>query len=185
MTSTATPKRTPTGTSQATIHTSADSPVRLDPAKIRKAMAKRSFATLATSSPITQPHVAGVLYEMVGTDLWISTIRDSRKVRNIEANERVAVTIPVRRLPVGPPSTIQFQGTAEVFDSGAPEVTALAESGAIKSITGHGELALPGGCFVRITPARRLHTYGLGLSLWKLIRDPLNASGSINLDALR
>ena len=39
----------------------------------------------------------------------------SRKVRNIASNADVAVCIPVRRLPVGPPSTIIFQATAEVL----------------------------------------------------------------------
>jgi hypothetical protein len=172
---------TTTLTNPTTETPTSTSPVKLDPHKIRKAMATRSFATLASSSSIGHPHVAGVLYELVGTDLWINTMRNSRKARNIEANERVGVTIPVRRLPVGPPSTIQFQGTAEVFTAQSPEVIDLVGAGLLKSITSHGELELDGSCFVRLTPKRRLHTYGLGLSLLKLIRDPLNASGSIEL----
>ena len=160
------------------------SPVQLNPAKIHRAIEKRSFATLATTSSIGQPHVAGVLYELAGTDLWLNTMASSRKAQNMMANERVAVTIVVRRIPFGPPSTIQFQGRATVFDQNSPEVLDLVDAGSLKTITGHGELELAGSCFVRITPNRRLHTYGLGLSLVKLIRDPLNASGSIDRDQL-
>lgn len=152
-------------------------------------MAKRSFATVATTSPLGQPHVAGVLYAMDQTvdhiDLWFNTMANSRKARNIAANRRVAATIPIRRLPVGPPSTIQFQATAEVFTAESPEVVDLVAAGGLKSITGHGELELDGSCFIRLKPNRRLHTYGLGLSLWKLIRDPLSAGGAIDLDDLR
>lgn len=160
------------------------SPVQLDPAKVRKAMKKRNFAALASNSQNGQPHVAGVLYELVGTELWLNTLRQSRKAKNIETNGRVGITIPVRRIPVGPPSTIQFQGTAEVFDRNSQEVKNLVNRGELKSITSHGELELDGSCFVRVTPQRRIHTYGLGLSLAKLIRDPLNASGSVTVAEL-
>lgn len=142
---------------------------------------RRSFCTLATTSPQGRAHVAGVLYEAVGTDLYVSTMRASRKARNIEANPFVAVCIPVRRLPVGPPSSVQFQGRAELIDLDDPQLHRLADAGQLKGVTSHGELDLPGGCFVRITPNGRAATYGLGLSLRQLLRDPLSAGGSADL----
>lgn len=160
------------------------SPVKLHAGKVYKALTKRSFATLATSSPSGQPHVAGVLYEMVGLDLYINTMRPSRKARNVETNDRVGVTIPIRRIPFGPPSTVHFQGTATVLAPDSSEIRSLVEAGELKSITSHGELEVEGSCFVRISPKRRLLTYGLGLSLITLIRDPLNASGKIELSEL-
>jgi hypothetical protein len=57
----------------------------------------------------------------------------------------------------------------------------LVGRGALKSITGHGELEIVNGCFLRLTPSRRVLTYGLGLPLRTLIRDPLNASGRVEL----
>lgn len=152
-----------------------------DATRVVKAMARRSFCTLATTSPADRSHAAGVLYEMVGTTLYASTLRTSRKARNIAANPHVGVVIPIRRLPVGPPSSIQFQGTAEILDLDDPEIRHLVEQGALKSITGHGELEIPDGCFIRITPNRRINTYGLGMSLYKLIRNPLDAAGSVEL----
>jgi len=157
---------------------------RPDPDNVMRAIRKRSFATLSTTSSADRPHGAGVLYEAVGTTLYVNTRRQSRKARNVAANPHVAVCIPIRRVPLGPPSTVQFQGTAEVLDLDDPDVVSLVDAGRLKSITGHGELDEPGGCFLRITPHRRLITYGLGMSLYALIRDPLNAGGSVDMNEL-
>lgn len=148
-------------------------------ADVERTIAKRAFCTLATVSPAGYPHAAGVIYVAVDEHLWISVERTSRKARNIAANPRVHVNVPVRRVPIGPPSSVHFAATAEIFPSDDPTVRQLADDGRIDAITGHGELDLPGGCFARITPANVLHTYGLGLPLRTLIRDPLHAAGRV------
>jgi hypothetical protein len=150
---------------------------------VLKAIGRRSFCTLATTSPRQRPHVAGVLYEAIGPVLYTSTERHSRKGRNLAANPHVAVTIPIRRLPVGPPSTVQFQARAEVLAIDDPHITDLLAAGKLRSLTKHGELELPDACFVRITPTGRIHTYGLGMSIWRLLRDPLSASDHVDLAA--
>lgn len=150
-------------------------------ADVTRAIDRRSFCTLATTSAANRPHVAGVVYEAVGTDLYVSTHRSSKKARNISDNPRVAVCIPIRRLPLGPPSSVQFQGTAEILAADDPSIGGLVRAGHLKSITSHGELDLPDGCFLRITPSRKVNTYGLGMSLRQLLRDPLNAAGSVEL----
>jgi hypothetical protein len=122
-----------------------------------------------------------VLYAAVGTDLYVSTLRSSRKARNVAANPSVAVCIPIRRLPVGPPSSVQFQARAEVLALDDPGVRRLVEAGELKGVTGHGELELDGGCFLRIRPNGRANTYGLGMSLRQLLRDPLTAAGAVDL----
>lgn len=145
-----------------------------------RAIGKRSFATLATTSPQQRPHAAGVLYADVDGVLYVSTSRSSRKARNIAANPNVFVSIAVRRMPFGaPPSSIQFAATAELLAVDHPDVVRLAGEGRLKSITGHGELDLPDGCIVRITPSATFHTYGLGMSLRALAKDPLNAAGKV------
>ena len=154
---------------------------RPDRAEILQTIRKRSFATLATTSPAHRPHNAGILYGAVDDVLYVSTKRTSRKARNIVANPHVAVVIPVRRLPIGPPSSIQFQGTATVLDLDDPEILQLVAAGQLKSITGHGELEIEDGCFLRITPNGRLFTYGLGMSLYTMIKDPINVGGIVDL----
>lgn len=150
-----------------------------DLSRVRRAIARRSFCTLATASATNQPHVAGVLYVTDGDTLYVSTRRPSRKARNVAENPSVFVCIPVRRLPLGPPSTVQFSATAALLAPTDPDILRLVAAGALRAITGHGELDLPDGCFLRITPSATLHTYGLGLPLRQLIRDPLHAGGHV------
>lgn len=151
---------------------------------IAKAIERHSFAVLATVSAAQHPHAAGVVYTAVDGVLYVSTSRASRKARNIGGNPAVFVTIPVRRMPFGaPPSSIQFAGTAELLAAEHPDIVALARSGRLKAITSHGEFELPAGCFVRITPDTTIHTYGLGLSLRALAKDPLNAAGRVTRQA--
>lgn len=153
-------------------------PVRDVPADlVRRALARRSYAVLATVSPAGRPHAAGVLYTMVGDDLWLSTETTSRKGRNLLASPHVGVTVPVRRLPIGPPATIHLQGRATVLAVDDPEVLRLVATGDLKAITSHGEREIPDGCFVRITPGRTIHTYALGMSLWSVLRNPLASAG--------
>lgn len=170
-----------TGATGATEQTAASAGVRPDPAAVARAVAKRSFCTLATTSARGRPHVAGVLYAVAGGDLYVSTMRASRKARNIAANPRVAVCIPVRRLPIGPPATVQFQGVAEIVAPDEPRLRDLVAAGRLKAITSHGELDAPDACFLRITPPPRVVTYGLGMSLLRLARDPLNAGSSVEI----
>lgn len=148
---------------------------------VRRAIAKSSFCTLATASAANRPHVAGVLYAEADGALYVSTIEHSVKVRNVRANPQVAVTIPMRRLPILPPFTLQFQGTAEILPLDDPRLAALVQRGLLKKVTSHGELELPGGCFVKITPARRVATFGLGVPLLTFIREPFNAGRSVEL----
>ncbi len=141
---------------------------------------------LATVSPAGRPHVAAAIYEHVAGRLYISTISTSRKARNVADESHVALVIPVRRLPVGaPPSTIQFQATAALLAVDSDEIVALSSDGRLGAITGHGELELPDSCMIRIDLPQRIHTYGLGLSLWELARNPLGGSGEVVLDGLR
>jgi len=150
----------------------------VDPDLVRRHMTSRSYAVLASVSASGRPHAAGVLYVVVHDTLYVSTDADSRKARNVAVAPHVGVTIPVRRIPFGaPPSAIQFQAGARLLSPTDPEVVRLAESGALKQIVGHGELERDQACVLAIRPTGTIHTYGLGMSLWALARDPLNAAG--------
>ena len=144
-------------------------------------IARRSVATLSTVSAAGRPHAAAVMYAAVGSTLYVSTDEDSRKGRNVRANPYVGVCIAVRRLPVGPPASIQFQGRATLLARDDEEITRLVAAGSIDAVTGHGELDREEACFIRIEPTGRAHTYGLGMSLLHLARHPLDAAGSVLL----
>ena len=152
-------------------------------ARVRKAIHSRGFAMVSTVSDAGFPHAAGVLYVPVGDELFVHTMRSSRKARNIAADGRVGVVVPVRRLPVGPPFTVQFQGRADVLAMDDPAIVALLDAGSLKKISSHGELDEPDGCFVRIRPTGVVHTYGIGVSALAVAKDPLhNGPRSVRLD---
>jgi general stress protein 26 len=142
------------------------------------------FAVLSTVSPAGHPHAAGVSYCAIDERLYVNTHRTSRKARNVAADARVGVVIPVRRLPVGPPFNVQFQGTATLLAQDDPEITTLLAHNELSKIVSHGELDEPDGCFLRIEPTRRVHTYGIGVSIMAIARDPLhNGPRSITVAA--
>lgn len=142
--------------------------------KVRKVIDSKTFATIATVSPAGRPHVAGVLYEAADGALWAHMMRSSRKARNIAANPHVAVVIPFRKLPAGPPYTVQFQGTGRLVAMSDPELIDLLAARKLKTVSAHGALDEPDGVFVRIVPNVTVHSYGLGANPIDLIRDPLH-----------
>ena len=143
--------------------------------RIASRLARNTFCTLATVSPTGHPHSAGVVYVWADSAMWIHTMRASRKGRNIEQQPRVAVTVPFRRLPAGPPFTLHFQARGELVAMDDPSMRPLLDSGALKLIAGHGALDEPDGVFVRITPTGTIHSYGPGARAIDLIRDPLHS----------
>lgn len=145
--------------------------------KIRTIIAKGGFATLSTTSPAGFPHAAGVVYEEVDSTLWIHTSRESRKARNIEANAKAAIVIPFRRVPAGPPFTIQFQAHADLVAMDDPRITELIEAKKLRTLTSHGELNMAAGTFIAIEPRGTITSFGPGARLVDIIRDPIG-SGS-------
>jgi hypothetical protein len=105
--------------------------------------------------------------------------RGSKKARDLAANPRVALCVPVRRLPFFPPSTAHFAATAEILPIDAPEVAGYLAAGRLKKIAGRGALEEPDGCFVRITPDGPVSTFGLGMTITKFVKDPIHAAGRV------
>ena len=161
MTTTTSPTRTPHDPSDVT--------------RIAKALARKTFCTLATVSPAGNPHSAGVVYVWANGSMWIHTMRSSRKGRNIDHQAHVAATVPFRRLPAGPPFTLHFQARAELVALDDPSMQPLFDSGRLELITGHGALEEPDGVFIRVVPTGTIHSYGPGARAIDLIRDPLHS----------
>jgi len=140
--------------------------------KVQKEIVRRSFCSLATADADGAPHVVGINYQFVSGHFYFGTGGSSKKVRNIRQNPRVAVFIPVRKYPMGPPYSIQFQGTATVLSRDDPEIVGLLKAGKLKRITRFGVLEKePDVCFLKVKPAKKIHTYGLGIPLLTLIRN--------------
>lgn len=149
--------------------------------KVRATVRKRTFCTIATVSDAGHAHSAGVVYTFADDALWVHTLRTSRKGKNLAGTGRIGVCIPFRRLPVGPPYTIHFQASAELVAMDDPAALELIAAGKLKGISGHGELDMPDGCFVRLRPTGSVHSFGPGAKIIDLIRDPLG-SGAQSFD---
>ncbi|MEX0784388.1 MAG: pyridoxamine 5'-phosphate oxidase family protein [Dehalococcoidia bacterium] len=144
------------------------------------AIQANSYCTLATSSN-NRPHAAGILYEVIGRDIFVTAFDDSRKARNVAENPHVAVAIPVVEYPEAPPFSIQFQGRGEILPQDHPEVVRLLGEGRLQTIAGHGVLDDPRTIFIRITPGKRANVYGVGIPLDELMANPSAAIRSVEL----
>ncbi len=168
---------------------STTTPVAFDPAQqlaiARRAIAKNSFCVLATSSASNRPHAVGLLYAAVDTTVYFLVGEDTIKARNVKENPRVAVCIPVRKYPFGPPMAVQFQGMAEVLTGDDPGIRQLLSTGRLKRIAGHGAADKPGTCFLKVTPVRSISTYGLGIPILRLLRDVSQGARSVDLRTQR
>jgi nitroimidazol reductase NimA-like FMN-containing flavoprotein (pyridoxamine 5'-phosphate oxidase superfamily) len=140
-----------------------------------RAIAKHSFCTLATTSSALRPHVVGMRYVEIDGALYVTMFDESIKARNIRENNRVAVCIPARKLPMFPPFAVQFQGTAEILSGTDPRIVQLFESGRFKAIISTKDFEDPHTCFARIVPARRISTFGIGVPLLQIVREPTSA----------
>jgi len=154
------------------------------PEAVKREIVRRSFCTLATADADGAPHAVGINYAFVDGHFYLATGRLTKKVRNIRQNPRVAVYIAVRKYPMGPPWSIQFQGMATVLPHDDPEIAGLHKAGKLKNITRFGVMEKVGaaGCFLKIKPARKIHTYGLGIPLLTVIRDTSKGDRTVELD---
>lgn len=144
-----------------------------------RALEKASFATIATSSHRNRPHVVGIRYVLIDRQLYIVVHEHSVKVRNIRMNPHVAISVPVRKVPFFPPYCVQFQGSAEVVPLDDPNIEKLIQANAFKRVSSRKELQKPGQVVIRVTPGKRLSTYGFGFSPLQVARDPQSAMRSI------
>lgn len=80
-----------------------------------------------------------------------------------------------------PPFSIQFHGSARILNRDDAEIEELLREGLLRRIVGHGVLERPGMCFVKVVPVGKLHTWGIGVSPWQLLRDPVGADRSVEL----
>ncbi len=162
--------------------------------EIDRAIRRRTFGTLSTLNRRGAPHATGVVYAVSPADqpliLYVTTRSTTAKVGHIRAHPAVAVVIPVpHRLPMFPPSAIQFQGSAAVVnadDAGA--VGAFQKSWFHRRILAAEQRIVGEGgemCFVAIRPNQTIFTYGIGMSALDILRRPRQAIGRTQLPAGR
>jgi pyridoxamine 5'-phosphate oxidase-like protein len=151
---------------------------RLDFGEVLRRLRGRHFAVMASADANGLPHAAGVVYGVspARPDLYVMTRRHLMKARNIAANGRVAIVVPMRAGALGfaPPGCIQFQGTAELLERSHPEGVQTFRRffpgrwilRMYDEFERRGETRV---CFVRIRLGSVIFAYGVGRPIWRLV----------------
>ena len=140
------------------------------------------WLVLSTVNEKQQPQSSLVVYQSDGQDLYVQTGKITLKAKNIVKNNKVSVTIPIyknlfHKFIPAPPAEIHFKATAEILpfeDEYAREVS--------KKYLKHElpEELKEHSIWIKITPAKKVNTYGLGVKLWDM-QDPTKAKKVVEL----
>ena len=148
--------------------------------EVWKAIEGASFAVLSVVNGNSEPRSSGMVYVTKGRELFMHTDTASWKVRHINANPAVAVTITIpKRVPFMPwiripAACISFHGEAKMYEHAElPDVTDLVTKGV--HVT---EEMMRISSIIRITPLGHFMTYGIGVSILGM-RDPDEARARV------
>ena len=143
-------------------------PTNVTTADVWRKVEKHSFAVLGFVTARGEPRTAGIRYAVHDRQLYIVTGHDSWKIRHIISNPYVSLTVTIpKRIPFVPwlqipAATISFQGEATVhaIDDVPPEIPRKLLGGLEISPEQRKTI-----CVIRIRPAGRFVTYGVGVPL--------------------
>jgi hypothetical protein len=145
---------------------------------IEKQLRKKKFGFLGTITQEGRAHVAGTMYAVSPPHeklaLYVITGVDTKKVKNIQANPGVSFAIPfphyILRFP--PDFCIQFQGRAQILPFDDPKgQEAIKSRRLMKWILHTISLDTTTEVIIQIRPDKKIHGFGLGMSLFKLLKN--------------
>jgi PPOX class probable F420-dependent enzyme len=91
--------------------------------EVRGALTAGHLAHLSTTNPDGSPQVSVVWVGLEGDDIVIGHLGQGRKIRNIERDPRVVLSMEVDGTnPVGMANHLIVRGTALLVEGGAPEL---------------------------------------------------------------
>ncbi len=159
---------------------------------VEDAIRRKNYGVLSTITGNGRPHSAGVLYGVSARTrpfaLYIVTDRRSKKARDIMRNPSISFAIPIPRRPSFlPPNSVQFQGAAEVLplsDEAARE--AFNASRVLRRVL-RMQLAQKEdvSTFLRVQPDPVVFTYGLGMSILRLMKHIEAAATRVEIPSSR
>jgi hypothetical protein len=146
--------------------------------QVWKELQKELFAVLGMVTSKGEARTVGVVYIVHDHKIYLSTRKDSWKVRHIQRNPHVSITVPIaKRVPLMPwikipAATITFSGQARAFD--ATEASNDIRQALFRGVeTDTNNLA---AAIVEIAPIGDFVTYGVGVPLMRM-RFPEKARG--------
>ncbi|MCF2137686.1 MAG: pyridoxamine 5'-phosphate oxidase family protein [Candidatus Thorarchaeota archaeon] len=145
---------------------------------IEKQIRKKTFGIIGTVDEKNRPHTTGVLYGVSHPSepfaIYVATGAAYKKTRNIRQNHNVSFAIPFphHALWFVPASMIFFQGIAEILppnDEAARR--AFSTKWILRGNIKMGEENEMNAVFIRVRPIEKIHVFGVGISMMRMMRN--------------
>ncbi|MFX1453112.1 MAG: pyridoxamine 5'-phosphate oxidase family protein [Promethearchaeota archaeon] len=152
--------------------------------EVRSILRKKNWLVLGTVDEKNNPHSSVVVYQSDGYMIYCTTGKDTLKVRNIRHNNKVSVTLPFRKnffhkIIPAPPAELHFTAEAEIKPFEDLEARKIfAKYLKYNENVENQEDSI----WIKITPSRRISTYGVGVKLLKM-RNPQKARNLVELQS--
>lgn len=156
---------------------------------IENKIRSKTFGILNTVNPNNSPQTSGILYAVSkpGEEfcIYLKTMKNFRKAKNITKNPNVTFIIPfphhyLRFIPSG---TVTIKGKAELVPINSKEIIALfSEKRVLKMIVSNINFEENEDLtFIKIKPKSKLLCYGVGFGVLKLRSSHTNVSYSVRI----
>jgi hypothetical protein len=149
--------------------------------EVRNIIRDKNWMVLATVNKKGIPQSSVVMYASDGKTIYVSTGKNSLKVKNIKQNKHVAVTIPFRKnflhqlIKKAPPAEIHFKGEAEILPYSNEEARKF-----FSKMIGVPDDLTDSSVWLKIKPTSKIASYGVGIGFLKM-RNPEMAGNIIQL----
>ena len=160
---------------------------QLTTADVWEAIKEEPFAVLGMVTARNECRTVGIIYEVDNQKLYIGTDKDAWKVRHIQGNPHVSITIPIaKRIPLVPwvkipAATITFSGTAKVLAKDEVSEDLIQR---VFSYVSHNDKLMATTCLIEVTPEKDFITYGIGIPMIQM-RDHAKAHGRVPVSLTR
>lgn len=150
--------------------------------EVRNILKKKNWLVLGTVDDKNNPHSSVVVYQSDGHVIYCMTGKNTLKARNIRENKKVSITLPFRKnflhkIVPAPPAELHFTAEAEIkpFDDEEARKIYAKYLKYQENIENLDE-----NIWIKITPSKRISTYGVGIPLFKM-RKPEKARNVVEL----
>jgi general stress protein 26 len=139
--------------------------------EVRDIIRRNRWLTLSTASLKGIPQSSVVVYASDGNTIYILTGKTTVKIRNINRNPLVSVTIPFyksfihRLITMAPPAAITFRARAETREFDDSEATEFYEKVLNFKVPENMEEE---GIWIKLTPGNLVTCLGVGISLLEM-----------------
>lgn len=150
--------------------------------EIRQKIKKQNWLVLSSVNSKNIPYSSVLVYQSDGNVIICQTGTNTLKANNIRDNNKVAITIPIRKnflhkLIPAPPAEIHFSTEAKILPKENKEARRI-----FSRYLKHSEkVEIPqDSIWIKIDVPNKVTTYGIGVPLLKM-RDPNKARNIVNL----